>query len=89
MERKTGLGLAPAVTTGVLPPLGKQDCRTAICCKMKAASHSLIPRHASEAVLLFEQKDFCCMPTLAMAPTMPACQGGSMAKQANRRLLVR
>lgn len=81
MERKTELGLAPAVTTGVSPPLGKRDCRTAICCKMKAASHSLIPRDASEGVLPFKQKDFCRMPALAMAPTMPAREAAWRSRQ--------
>lgn len=40
--------------------------------QMKPASCSLSQRRASEDTLLLEQTDLCSMPTLAMAPTVPA-----------------
>lgn len=78
-EEKTGLGLAPAVTMGISPSLGKQECGPAICCGMKPSSCSLIKNMLAKIACL-RSADF--LPVLTMATTVPVpASTGAARKQ--------
>lgn len=78
-EEKTGLGLAPAVTMGISPSLGKQECGPAICCGMKPSSCSLIKNMLAKIACL-RSADF--LPGLTMATTVPVpASTGAARKQ--------